>query len=129
MNSIRRLSIKNKLILIMMTTSSAAIILMGAAVLLQEAISGQRSIQQQLTVLADVIGSGSIDATLSPVTILPLFKRALTRWRSNAILSMRLYNGMMEPLSPRLGNVPAAVRWTRKGFGWWVATKAFYRTC
>jgi len=62
MNSVRRFSIKNKLMLIMMTTSSAAIILMGAALLLQEAISGQRSIQQQLTILADVIGSGSIDA-------------------------------------------------------------------
>ena len=62
MNSVRRLSIKNKLMLIMMTTSSAAIILMGAAVLLQEAISGQRSIQHHLTILADVIGSGSIDA-------------------------------------------------------------------
>lgn len=62
MHSVRRLSIKNKLMLIMLTTSSAAIILMGAAVLLQEAISGQRSIQHQLTILANVIGSGSIDA-------------------------------------------------------------------
>jgi|GEM_PF-1586798 len=62
MNSVRRLSIKNKLLLIMLTSSSAAIILMGAAVLLEEAISGQRSIRHQLTIMADAIGSRSIDA-------------------------------------------------------------------
>ena len=62
MNVITTLSIKRKLILIMMITSCSAIILMAFLVVINQAVNGQRAIQQQLITLADVIGSTSTGA-------------------------------------------------------------------
>lgn len=58
----KTMSIKHKLILIMMTTSSTAIFLMALIVIINQAINSQRTIQQQLVTLADVLGSRSTGA-------------------------------------------------------------------
>lgn len=62
MNALKTLSIKHKLMLIMMVTSSTAIFLMAFFVVINQAINSQRAIAQQLTTLADVLGSRSTGA-------------------------------------------------------------------
>ncbi len=62
MQSIKSMSLKRKLIMIMMATSCTAIILMALLVMVNQAINSQRTIQQQLITLADVLGSRSTGA-------------------------------------------------------------------
>ena len=59
---LKTLSIKQKLMLIMMVTSSITIILMSLLVVVNQAFNNQRTIQQQLMTLADVLGKRSTGA-------------------------------------------------------------------
>lgn len=62
MRLLKNLSIKHKLILVMMGTSCAAIMLMALLIVVNQAINSHRAIQQQLTALADALGSTSTAA-------------------------------------------------------------------
>ncbi len=59
---LKSLPIRHKLLLIMMATSCAAILLMAFFIIINQAINSQRAIQQQLSTLADVLGSRSTGA-------------------------------------------------------------------
>ena len=62
MSVFKSLSIKRKLMLIMMITSGTTIFLMAFFVVVNQAINSQHAIQQQLVILADVLGSRSTGA-------------------------------------------------------------------